>query len=524
MAEGYDNLFEEIREIRGRMDRLRREREAIRGNLRIVDESDNERESDSSEGYGPAGAPGSRQTRNSVDDLGSIGAPRSRQAHTSLNDTGYRSGVSESPYSRVRFEPTERELLQNSRRRESRVGRLVEQFDDFHNRSRGYGSSDSGNENEIRRLYDEIGRSRSERSREMRGTPMQSRNRVFDELRFDDSYDPNPRYIGHSTPLRDVSNVNMRRQSRSPWRSDSALRSDMGSNDRSLGQYDTSRRRIEKAPKYDGKSDLTDFMVQFEQVAAWNKWTESDKAAQLLISLDGTAKQMLSELTMDKIGNYQSIKQALINRFNPVERETAYRCEFKSKRRQKGESIEDFGYSLRKIALKAYPNVNFSGVETHVIDQFIQGLGNAELKKHVQFHHPQTLDQAISLAVEYESFVGPSDAIRKPSGENSEMSRVSTLALVDDKKSSTLTRADIAEIVREIIRDEIPKLNVRGTRDSSPKAIQSRPPRDNRIGKREIICYYCHEPGHIEPRCPLKEEEVNFVMKKNQEVKDNRLN
>ena len=36
MAEGYDNLFEEIREIRGRMDRLRREREAIRGNLRIV--------------------------------------------------------------------------------------------------------------------------------------------------------------------------------------------------------------------------------------------------------------------------------------------------------------------------------------------------------------------------------------------------------------------------------------------------------------------------------------------------------
>ena len=44
----------------------------------------------------------------------------------------------------------------------------------------------------------------------------------------------------------------------------------------------------------------------------------------------------LSELTMDKIGNYQSIKQALINSFNPVERETAFRCEFKSKRRKKG--------------------------------------------------------------------------------------------------------------------------------------------------------------------------------------------
>ena len=67
------------------------------------------------------------------------------------------------------------------------------------------------------------------------------------------------------------------------------------------------------------------------------------------------------------------------------------------------------------------------------------------------------------------------------------MSRVSTLALVDDKKSSTLTRADIAEIVREIIRDEIPKLNVRGSRDTSPKSMHSKPTRDNRMGKREII-------------------------------------
>ena len=101
------------------------------------------------------------------------------------------------------------------------------------------------------------------------------------------------------------------------------------------------------------------------------------------------------------------------------------------------------------------------------------------------FTTPRPLDQAISLAVEYESFVGPSDAIRKPTDEISEMSRVSTLALADDKKSSTLTRADIAEIVREIIRDEIPQLNVRGSRDSSPKSMQNRPPRDNRMGKRD---------------------------------------
>ena len=64
---------------------------------------------------------------------------------------------------------------------------------------------------------------------------------------------------------------------------------------------------------------------------------------------------------------------------------------------------------------------------------------------------------------------------------------------------------------------------MRGTRDHIPKSMQIRPPKDNKImGKREVFCCYCHEPGHIESRCPPKEEEVN-VMKKDQDVKAYRL-
>ena len=40
------------------------------------------------------------------------------------------------------------------------------------------------------------------------------------------------------------------------------------------------------------------------------------------------------------------------------------------------------------------------------MDQFITGLDRPELKRHVQFGHPRTLNEAISLAMEFESFEG----------------------------------------------------------------------------------------------------------------------
>lgn len=108
------------------------------------------------------------------------------------------------------------------------------------------------------------------------------------------------------------------------------------------------------------------------------------------------------------------MKETSENRFSPRERASSYQAEIKTKRRQTGESVADFGHSLRRLAIKAYPNCSFASVETHVIDQFIYGLGDIDLRKHVQFNHPSTIDKAIALAVEYESFVGKCDERRKP--------------------------------------------------------------------------------------------------------------
>ena len=166
---------------------------------------------------------------------------------------------------------------------------------------------------------------------------------------------------------------------------------------------------------YDGKStDFKDYIVHFEQVANWNAWDKSEMAQQLCMSLRGNAQKLLSDLNAKQITQYSDIKSALEQRFHPPGQESAFRSEFRNRRRDKNESVTDYGYALCRLGCLAFPDTPYDAKEIYIIDQFIHGLGSQELKKHVKFKHPKTLDQAVSLAVEFESFAGSQSTLNKP--------------------------------------------------------------------------------------------------------------
>ena len=192
--------------------------------------------------------------------------------------------------------------------------------------------------------------------------------------------------------------------------------------------YALPSKRKEKDPDhYDGKNvEWPDYICHFEQVALWNKWNDNEKAAQLSISLRGIAQRVLSELTAADLANYNQLKSALSQRFYPPEREAAYRCEFRSKKRRREESAADYGYNLRRLANRAFPKIPMNMREGLIIEQYISGLGNPELKRHVQFSHPTTLDKAISLAVEFEAFEGSQNVFRKPKDDETAQIRAVT--------------------------------------------------------------------------------------------------
>ena len=66
--------------------------------------------------------------------------------------------------------------------------------------------------------------------------------------------------------------------------------------------------------------------------------------------------------------------------------------------------MQEYAYSLRHLAGQAFVSQNYEAQEELVIEQFVNGLDNPDLKKHVYFTKPATLEATISAAVEFETF------------------------------------------------------------------------------------------------------------------------
>ena len=245
------------------------------------------------------------------------------------------------------------------------------------------------------------------------------------------------------------------------------------------------KHRKQKFPdKFDGVSiDFRDFLVQFELIASWNEWTEVEKAQQLVMSLSGEARKMLSHIEPEKLYNFYSLKTTLTNRFCPAERKAAYATEFYSRVRKQNESVEDFGFDIRRLWFLAFPGE--SSGDVHMINAFVNGLEDRELRKHISLSHPKTLEAAVGLAIEYEAVV--KSIHRSQSGESTVKSLVQAVKQTNRSPSPKHKSSEMEELT-QTMKDCFLEL---------AKEMKS-------AGHRKPICYNCNEEGHIAPRCPFR--------------------
>ena len=293
------------------------------------------------------------------------------------------------------------------------------------------------------------------------------------------------------------------------------------------------RIKVLEPETFDGSAsgvDIAEYLIHFEQIADWNKWNNDQKAKMLVIKLRGEAKKLLTTLSYLQVMDYSALKQSLIQRFNPKEREITYRCEFRTRIRKGNEQCSDYGYALRRLAQRAYPNLPYNALEVIVIDQFIMGLGSIELQKHVQFKHPNTLNEAISMAMEYTSVCGFLDLRTQPL----EMTdKVSSLASLQTRPScqeqKTYTHNEMEDLINRAVEKAVAakfdtvemgenssllndispcrkssndKYEERGRSPSS--SVRNRNTDTPSRPKKEIICTYCGRNNHAESRCFTK--------------------
>ncbi|MCG8111917.1 MAG: retropepsin-like domain-containing protein [Candidatus Thiodiazotropha endolucinida] len=297
----------------------------------------------------------------------------------------------------------------------------------------------------------------------------------------------------------------------------------------------THRKEIQP-DNFDGsdKTEWPDYIIHFEQCAAWNQWADAQKAQMLAIHLRGEAQRLLSSLTQAQLTDYNRLKSILSDRYDPREKEVTYRCQFRHYRREKGVSVSDFGYNLSKLAQKAYPNLTMAQLEVHVIDQFINGLGHHDLQKHVQFRHPQSLHQAIGLATEYEALEGTIDRVKKPSNELTTVAPIANTNDTENKEATCITLEQISKLIDKKLSTILPNNNIRDNSSVRQRDISAPRQRERSIersfepksptkspnrSRRNLYCAYCKRTNHTIDECYSRQRKNKNVNEKDKDEK-----
>lgn len=176
-----------------------------------------------------------------------------------------------------------------------------------------------------------------------------------------------------------------------------------------------SRRAIAEAPKFDGKWELRDFLAHFAIIADINRWSYVEKGKRLAACMTDDARSVVSSLSYEEATDFESLVRALQCRYEPPGVEVSYAAELSARVCRRDETVAAYGWALRKLIRKAYPNEKLP--DRCECDYFIRGLPSTELKRHVFLARPSTIEEAISVATAFEAFdvTGESSrAQRKP--------------------------------------------------------------------------------------------------------------
>ena len=96
-----------------------------------------------------------------------------------------------------------------------------------------------------------------------------------------------------------------------------------------------------------------------------NGRSDLEKAAQLSMSMTGVAKQTWSDICSDPsmFFNYRSLVKGMGQGFKPEGQEETYKAEFRGRVKQKDETFLEYGYCLRRLAVRAFSKCDLEGRE-----------------------------------------------------------------------------------------------------------------------------------------------------------------
>ena len=248
-----------------------------------------------------------------------------------------------------------------------------------------------------------------------------------------------------------------------------------------------------KVAVYEGKSSFKDYLGQFELAAFANRWDKQTSAVKLACSLRGSAAAILSDLTPEMKRDYDRLVKALTERFEPENQCELYKAQIKQRIRKRDEPLTELAQDIKRLTRMAYPSAFLDLRDTLSKDCFIEALNDAEMELFICQKEPETLDDAVRIALKYEAF---SQGRKKRTSS----AKASVRMQFEDNPLDLTLRDELREIKSELREMKTEKRNTQTVSENRRGSMQN-----NRQ------CYICGDERHIMRFCPFKDQSNNYA-------------
>lgn len=153
--------------------------------------------------------------------------------------------------------------------------------------------------------------------------------------------------------------------------------------------------------EYDGSFPWQDYQVHLESVAFVNRWDERTTAAKLVPKLRGPVLHFVAALGPNTWTDYRQLLYLLQNRFGVRRNVQTAHNELRRRSQRTGESLDIFAREVERLTRLAYPNWPDHIINQLALEQFMDGIADAELQLMVRTRTPKTTTEACLIGQAY---------------------------------------------------------------------------------------------------------------------------
>lgn len=183
---------------------------------------------------------------------------------------------------------------------------------------------------------------------------------------------------------------------------------------------------------YDGSFPWEQYKVHLETAIQANGWDDDTACIQLIGRLRGDALRVVSILDAATRRNFNLLLGVLATSFGDKRDDNAVRSELRRRMQKPGEDLETFAREIEYLTRRAYPSWPSDIVEKLALEQYMNGIMDAETQLHVRTFSPPNIKTACRIG---RKFILDRTATRA----NQRSLRTSTARIDHDRHQSAIS-------------------------------------------------------------------------------------